>query len=1156
MVTFVDGQILTAEALNTALAAASTGATGPVGATGPTGPTGAQGISATIKGSVPTVADLPPGPALNDAYIVLSDQHLYIWTGTSWTDAGQIVGPTGPTGATGPSGPASTVPGPTGPTGPAGPTGVGVTGATGPSGPSGPPGATGPSGAGATGPSGLRGPTGPSGPSGPSGARGATGPSGTSNPTVTLSNAGVAMPGTYPRPLSDVAGDIRSVKGFAPPGAESNNDYDWTAAIQAAVDSMSGGGTVYFPPRSLWYRIDGTITVSSNGITVDGNNNVLQWYNDVNLFTVTGSSFTLKNIRIYNNGSTTYSPANYCVNGGVNASNMRLDNVTCLDCGSGLLFRSNLFWVSDCEFSSLPQDGYGVYINASGPGDGIGFISSSIFSGTGNDFGPTGILTPGQRPNACIFCEDGGAVQIDSCELMQSKYSLLLRPNSTVGAMGSFMCSNTFFDTFDYAGISYDNAANPTAHFQRNLFSNCWISNGGQTNKTWNGSVWEDIPTGEGILIPDNCNVDGLQVNNCQFFGDNFGILIGNNCTLNGITITDSVFGLTAVTGSVSHYANADISIGSNAENFSIEGNSAGTNGGWFPSINGVYINSNSADFLINNNRLDKLTIDTNCNNYVIDGNILNEFTDVGDNPKIIEGNLIDSGGSNLLAATVTNSANLPYSGAVSRQVSSMIGDVLNVADFGALTDGSDAGPAIQNAINAASQYGRPLLFYGATYTIKTAIEIKSNVRLQGTAGTTLFIAADCTDGPSFGGAARQVYTNTGAYNISLDSIIFKSTTSGLTKAISVAFRDVTGLNINNCEFRDFGNSAYSYYSQGFILFGGNDVVITNNIFTGNSGDGCAVSNNVTDFVFSGNTSSFNGDWGFAIVDGCNNGTVSGNLFLDNTSTATGATRSNDITFTGNICRNCEHGVRIARFPGSQTDQKYITISDNVVYGCDTGISVEDMYNGSNYTISGNTIMFSGGAGVSISNCENGVISANQITSSGSEGIVFVSYTGSNSGLATVTGNSIHVCTIGIRQVNSGGGVSVISVSNNLITGNSSIPIDLLNAYQGTGYNLPTQVSGSRTLGNTYQNTKPYPMMVSVTATSDAAGQTDFLVVLVGSNNPLVYGSGDAVAVEGPGGTIQSSYGVSVTFLVPPSKYYRVYNTRGFLNTISAWVEY
>jgi hypothetical protein len=83
----------------------TTGAQGPqgeVGPQGPAGPTGPQGTSINVKASVATVGALPStGNSANDARIVDADGDLYIWGGSSWTSAGQIVGPQGPQGIQG-----------------------------------------------------------------------------------------------------------------------------------------------------------------------------------------------------------------------------------------------------------------------------------------------------------------------------------------------------------------------------------------------------------------------------------------------------------------------------------------------------------------------------------------------------------------------------------------------------------------------------------------------------------------------------------------------------------------------------------------------------------------------------------------------------------------------------------------------------------------------------------------------------------------------------------------------------------------------------------------------------------------------------------------------------------------------------------------------
>ena len=110
------------------------GIQGETGPQGPAGPTGPQGTSINVKTSVATVALLPSsGNSANDARIVDADGDLYIWGGSSWSSAGQIVGPAGPqgpagpTGATGATGAASTVAGPQGPAGPTGATGSAAT---------------------------------------------------------------------------------------------------------------------------------------------------------------------------------------------------------------------------------------------------------------------------------------------------------------------------------------------------------------------------------------------------------------------------------------------------------------------------------------------------------------------------------------------------------------------------------------------------------------------------------------------------------------------------------------------------------------------------------------------------------------------------------------------------------------------------------------------------------------------------------------------------------------------------------------------------------------------------------------------------------------------------------------------------------------------
>ena len=268
----------------------TTGAQGPqgeAGPQGPAGPTGPQGTSINVKTSVATVALLPSsGNSANDARIVDADGDLYIWGGSSWSSAGQIVGPAGPqgpagpTGPTGPAGAASTVAGPQGPAGPTGSTGAaatisvgsittltegslasvtntgttsaailsfgipqgatGLTGPTGPQGPQGIQGATGNAGAAST----VAGPTGPTGPQGPAGVSGRGFSSALSSTFQTIATGtktwNVSSSGAYAIGQR-VRARLNSSSSVWNEGTILDLAQD--AYIQVSVDRISGGGS-------------------------------------------------------------------------------------------------------------------------------------------------------------------------------------------------------------------------------------------------------------------------------------------------------------------------------------------------------------------------------------------------------------------------------------------------------------------------------------------------------------------------------------------------------------------------------------------------------------------------------------------------------------------------------------------------------------------------------------------------------------------------------------------------------------------------------------------------------------------------------------------------------------------------------------------------
>jgi parallel beta-helix repeat protein len=383
--------------------------------------------------------------------------------------------------------------------------------------------------------------------------------------------------------------------------------------------------------------------------------------------------------------------------------------------------------------------------------------------------------------------------------------------------------------------------------------------------------------------------------------------------------------------------------------------------------------------------------------------------------------------------------------GAINRPINEKIQETISVEDFGAVGDGvTDDGPAIQNAVNYANSVRGQINFAGKTYLIKTAIELKSNITLVGQGNTIIFIDKTCTLGPSYGGTGRVIYTNNGQENISLYNITFEGTKVALTQITSIAVRDVTNFRVENCKFINFGDA--TYYTQGLVVFGGENITILNSLFDNCSGDGGAIAEGTVNFEFRGNTCSNNSDWGWAFTNNCSEGTVANNLFLNNTSTGTGADECVNMVFDNNISNGNDHGIRIARFGTTTTAQQFFTLTANVCNSNTFGISIESLDITGFYTCVGNTITYTVEQGIRIVDSGAGTVVGNQISDSGGEGILFESYT-ADTGQSAVVGNYISVCTYGIRQLNSGtAGSAKIVIVGNEILGFSAAALATINA--------------------------------------------------------------------------------------------------------------
>jgi hypothetical protein len=298
----------------------ATGATGARGATGSTGATGTAGRSINIKGTKADVASLPTlasgSNTSGDAWIVLTNLHLYVWDGSVWIDAGQFQGPTGATGpatisvgtvsSTGPTGVTSVTNSGTntvgvfdfvlqqGPTGVTGPTGATPTVAVGTVTTTGPTGNSLVTNSGALGSAVFdftlkQGPTGATGPAGPTtislGTVTSTGPtgvvsvtnSGTTtdlilNFTLAQGNTGATGPTGATGANSTVAGPTGPTGSTGPTGATGTAGADGTgvsilgsystlAQLQAAQPSGQTGdaylvaGELYVWTGSSWTNV-------------------------------------------------------------------------------------------------------------------------------------------------------------------------------------------------------------------------------------------------------------------------------------------------------------------------------------------------------------------------------------------------------------------------------------------------------------------------------------------------------------------------------------------------------------------------------------------------------------------------------------------------------------------------------------------------------------------------------------------------------------------------------------------------------------------------------------------------------------------------------------------------------------------------------------
>lgn len=233
------------------------GPKGDTGLTGPKGDTGAKGDAGSgvkIVGSLANASALPTpyAGAIGDMYITQDNGNGHVWTGTSWTNIGQIRGPEGPTGGVGPKGDK-------GDTGSQGPSGIqGVAGPVGQKGDKGDQGDVGPTG-----------PKGDTGVQGPKGDKGDPGEAGSfSLPYIGSANTSgldhvfqITQTGTGRAAISGIYGDKAAGSGLAAVGINGSSN------VTSGVLGSSSAGSGYAGVSGIGYNgakgIEGIATTTS-----------------------------------------------------------------------------------------------------------------------------------------------------------------------------------------------------------------------------------------------------------------------------------------------------------------------------------------------------------------------------------------------------------------------------------------------------------------------------------------------------------------------------------------------------------------------------------------------------------------------------------------------------------------------------------------------------------------------------------------------------------------------------------------------------------------------------------------------------------------------------------------------------------------------------
>ena len=294
--------------------------------------------------------------------------------------------------------------------------------------------------------------------------------------------------GAVQRTVESKLQDVVSVKDF---GAVGDGVADDTVAIQAAVNSVSSGGQVYFPSGT--YQISSAISLPSAAVVLKGasrwTTRLRQSTLNTSVVSISGMFCGIQSLSFSYSGGT---PASGATAINVTGSYASLTNFVIANCHTGVRF-NNCVAGKVSDFEVLDYESIGILIDTCNDV----FVSNFILNAGNSTRGVLGGIRLVNKAEAVVVSNGDILLGQYSMTMDAGTYGIGTRP-----AYNNF--TNVFFDS-----------ATLTAQITKCVeteFVGCWFSNG----RTGGGSPGASI---------SNC--DSVRFTNCRFFNSG-----ANGCTV------------------------------------------------------------------------------------------------------------------------------------------------------------------------------------------------------------------------------------------------------------------------------------------------------------------------------------------------------------------------------------------------------------------------------------------------------------------------------------------------------------------------------------------------------------------------------------------------------------------------------------------------